>query len=503
MKGFVWVVALNARSELADRFSPAWVRHLGLDELRWPRRVGVPKPGGEGRSPFWQKEVTNEQEYIDFIASKVNGRDLYTQLYSDEQRGRSQWDKVYIDLDVTDSHPTVQDIHPFMMEIVDQARGLWNRTPRVYFSGTKGYSIYFDFEPIQVKIETLRVWVQEQIIDRLGLPPGVIDTTVLGDKSRISRIPYTMNYNSLKYRVCENCLTEWNTASKKGGKIAGDMCPQCNVVGALRDPTRACIPVDPEWSVEKILAEAEQPTEFWPVMYESFSELAEELIALDLEVAEAAPVDSTYVADPGRQRQLLTHIWECAPKITDGRYRLLGFVIVPALVEVYGGESGAEAKITAWCHKFLAQCGLNASDYDHYISQTIRRTMKGPDGTRPWAPWSLETYILRFPEFAEFFLLDLPEGLSEDQMNSLENLEVLGFQILKDRVQGEVRSKKGDTIYPCGWTKKEGPWCTCEAGTRKLNCIHAGALLLRAVRQSDFLFVSFLMDKPGDAFNDS
>lgn len=483
---------LLKKEEFAQHFQMEWLAHLGLDEARWPRKVGVPKPGGQGRSPFMQVEVANEVAYFQTITKYLNGRDVYTQLYSDIQRGERRWDKIYMDVDVCEQHPTLSDVHGVMQEIVALTEGQYSYTPRVYFSGTKGFAVYLDFDPVQMKVTTLKTWVEEQIIDRLGI---TLDTTVLGDKSRISRVPYTLNYNALKYRVCQNCLHEWRVDKKSEGAAQGDLCPNCKEPGVLQEPLRACIPIDPTWDIKRILSEAAKPVTRLPVEVRACPGLALELLELDEELPEPAPVDSTYMADEGRARKVLLHIKECAPKIQDGRHRLLAFVIIPNLVEVYAGDVD---KIMGWCYAWLEVTGKNPALYDQYIRTTLQRTLRGNDG-KPWAPWHLQTYIERFPEFAECFLLDLPEGFSQDQLDKAGKLEVVGFQVLRDRIQGEVRSSKGETIYSCGFVRSQGGYCTCEAGTRKLNCVHVLALLMRVMDQNSYLMASFLCHRITEA----
>lgn len=476
------------KSEVAQVFASEWINHLGLDAERFPRKVGIPKPSDGGKSPFMQIQVDNEVAYVETIKKFWGGRDVYTQLYSDLQRGSLRWDKIYIDVDICEQHPTFADVFQVAKDICGVFFGSYNYDPRVYFSGRKGFGVYVDFDPVQIKVHTLRVWVEEQIIDRLGV---TLDTTVLGDKSRISRVPYTLNYNALKYRVCQNCLAEWRVDSKSSGSSPGDQCPECKETGVLQEPLRACIPIDLSWDLKKILSEAEQPTTKIPVEVTACPGLALELLELDQELPEPALVDSTYTPDEARARKTLLHIKECAPKLTDGRHRLLAFVILPNLVEIYGNDVD---KIVSWCYAWLETTGKNPSQYHQYIITTLGRTMRGNDG-KPWAPWSLQKYLESNPELAESFLLDLPNGYSDEQFDKSQKLEVLGFQVLQDRIQGEVRSSKGETIYTCGWSDRL--WCTCEAATRGLLCIHSLALIRKINRQNEELLINFIGGKYG------
>jgi hypothetical protein len=324
-----------------------WLLHVSLDEKAFPRDMLITNRDGKGR----RIKVENDSEYLQRIKDDFGKFNLYTAVYSDKMREEGKINKLYIDLDSEDLHLAFKDMRRLTAFFEDA----YAYSPRVYFTGKKGFAIYIDFPAIKLKnVKLASNFVVRKIITELNIKTA--DFSVCGDIARVSRVPYTLNLGS----------------------------------GLL------CIPIDRNWTLETILSEAENPFFLRSVLV---NQVCKEIVD-DLERADEMATNLTTqtlpspkVGNNGAEKRLET-LLKYAPMIKDCRKRLIHFIVVPSLIQL--GKSDYE--IFAWVNQFLIKCGANPNEYQSYIRASIKRTKMTGFGS-----WSLGRFLLEFPESREIF----------------------------------------------------------------------------------------------------
>lgn len=332
-----------------------WLTHLGHHRPRFPREIAHPTPNGH----FWRRDTQNPQTYCHAIDQTGASYNTYAALYTERQRQTHTYDKIYLDIDAPDFY----DAHESAVAITQTSLQRYGQKPRTYVSGAKGLNIMFDFEPAEMTTEQMRIWA----LDLANDSGATIDTSVLGDKRRVSRVPYTYNYNALE----------------KFGR-----------------PT-FCVPVDVEWGADRVLDEKKNPTITKPVTLSNFPEVPAEVRDAQSRTprqGRAAPDGEPPSVDSAHFGEVLDWLMQNAIRVNDGRHRILTFVIVPALLDA--GLSREE--VHDWCKEWVTRSGEQYRGYANHVDSSIRRTRR--DG---WAPWNLETLLARNPEIADQLSLEV------------------------------------------------------------------------------------------------
>jgi len=334
----------------------AWIEHLGFSRTLFPRGMG--KYDG---NKFKRFSVRTPIEYIEAIEKNKN--DIYTNVYSEPQIRESKVDKLYIDID----SPNLEDAFRAKNSVVGHFKRRYHLKPRTYFTAGKGFAIYLDFPEIIINYKVLRKFViaelrLEETDERAQFLCSCVDTSVLGDKRRVSRIPYTYNMR---------------TNVKKG-----------------KYPF-LCIPVKDHWSLAKVLSESIRPSSNNGVNIDTCDTLSGTLLTLNEQyeeelAAEPEVPQHKYKFSKKKAEQVLEFLEERAPFIKDGRTRLLGFVIVPTLVQM----DYTLKQVKDYCKQFI-RCCPNAvfDEYETYIEATYHQ-----DVEQSWNPWSLQTFVCKYPE---------------------------------------------------------------------------------------------------------
>jgi hypothetical protein len=314
---------------MKERIQEAWLEHLGIDK-RFPRDVAYP----------WRVQVTNKDEYLRRIESMVRYSNIYTSLYP---YNGGVVDKIYLDVDA----PTIEEAKKALDMVVQRSRERWDYTPRVYYTGGRGFAVYWDFEPAKVDLMGAR----EALLSLFYSP--YVDTHVLGDERRVSRVPYTLNYNNL---------------------LRGDT-------------PRLCVPINPDWSVHEILEESKKckfRKEIEIVPCEAFRK---EAVTWKY-VPKVYPAKSLEI----NNSEVLNYLVSLSEKITDGRHRIIHYLIVPTLVAM----GYTDEQILAFCRAFIEKTGKSWVRYERYVERSIRRTREGN-----WRPWTPEKFLLENPDLWE------------------------------------------------------------------------------------------------------
>jgi len=353
---------MMSNAAMRNAVEAEWLKHAqGSNRTFLPLEMGFPYRIGV---------VADEDSFLNEIWRKVEKSDVFCGVYDRVSSRNNLFDKIYTDLDF-DKRPV--SLMP-AKKVFTYLEAQFHTTPRINYSGCRGWAIYIDFEKIKLKHPSaLRMFVLN-MRSMLHLDEEIVDTKVLGDKRRISRLPFTLNFRN-------TMLDE----------------PR---------PPRLCIPIDIDSSLEDIeyaSMHAEFPFRKVVEISQASHELVEELQRLDAEIEkEAAKVKTTtYQVFPEVAEEKLKQLMTIAGKFDNGRKKLMFHIIIPRLIEA--GRTDAE--ISAFCKGFLERANAVYLDYVAYINRSIASTRRGEmgDGSRPFKAMSPETFIVRFPEMSKYF----------------------------------------------------------------------------------------------------
>lgn len=328
-------------------FRRAWLNHLGVDS-NFPRDMGFPE----------RRKVFNWWQYLRTIELNLHTNNIYVSLYSDHNIEKGLWDKLFFDVDghvdtkVFSWEQYLRNLakaHINALRLYDYLSSEFSAEPRVYFTGF-GFAVYFDFEPVSIDKWSIRQFALE-IINKVKAKK--VDTAPLGDKRRISRVPYTYNFKMVE----EN-----------------------------KKPM--CIPISIDWDLDTIISESYNPTKFMEVRVQP---VKVEIPVYDVDIPEhnTAIVNLDYIDD-----ELILFIYKNAPRITDGRKRLIHFVLVPTFIHKYNMTL---QEVHVMCKLFVEKTGADYEDYRSYVESSITRTLR--DG---WRPWSMDYFLYRCPELKDY-----------------------------------------------------------------------------------------------------
>lgn len=196
--------------------------------FKFPREIGLmaydpSKP--DKRFPLKRAFVTdidNLEQFYDLYKEKYN---LYTGVFNQRNsydgwktpnvpydfKLSSRCDRLAFDIDcktnLTIAHNEVIQLYHYIKEE-------YGGEPLLIFSGQKGFHLYMYFTEIQVDWKYIRQF-QEDIVNKLELE--FVDPAILGDASRVLRLPFSTHQSA----------------------------------------SRACIPVNPQTSLEDIISNSE------------------------------------------------------------------------------------------------------------------------------------------------------------------------------------------------------------------------------------------------------
>jgi len=155
----------------------------------FPRSAAIPYAYSEGNEPLLTRiQVSNELAYY-FLVERIK-KDVFVAVYSDEQIEKQMVDTIFIDIDDKD----LGKAHDKLVKVLGklEVAGVDIGRLRVYFSGGKGFHVFLDFEPVFLPRFLSFRSVCIRLLREIGIA-DLIDTRVVGDWRRVSRIPYTIN----------------------------------------------------------------------------------------------------------------------------------------------------------------------------------------------------------------------------------------------------------------------------------------------------------------------
>ncbi|MFQ5531016.1 MAG: hypothetical protein ACE5ES_00205 [Candidatus Nanoarchaeia archaeon] len=111
---------------------------------------------------------------------------IYTGIYSLNQQQNDVYDRIYIDFDDENIEYAYKEAITLKNIISEQ----WGGSPLLVESGNKGYNIYVFFKPTKINHfqQTMRI-----LFDKWKSSFKTLDMSVVGQKNRVSRIPYSIN----------------------------------------------------------------------------------------------------------------------------------------------------------------------------------------------------------------------------------------------------------------------------------------------------------------------
>jgi len=153
---------------------------------RFPREFGAMFDTLYGKGFIRNIKIESASAILSYI-ERYHRTDCYASVYSfNPFEGRKALvDTIFIDIDAPSLKVALKEAQALTKYLFELSI-----TPRVYFSGAKGFHIYIDFKPADVQPRAIRKFVS-MLACRLSLE--CIDMKVVGDSSRLSRLPFTIN----------------------------------------------------------------------------------------------------------------------------------------------------------------------------------------------------------------------------------------------------------------------------------------------------------------------
>lgn len=154
---------------------------------RYPREFGAMFDTLYGKGFIRNIRIESPSDILPYI-EKYRRTDCYASVYSFNpfEERKALIDTIFIDIDAPSLKLALKEAHKLVQHLLELSI-----TPRVYFSGAKGFHIYIDFKPaINIKPQVIKKFVS-MLARSLGLEH--VDMKVVGDTSRLSRLPFTIN----------------------------------------------------------------------------------------------------------------------------------------------------------------------------------------------------------------------------------------------------------------------------------------------------------------------
>jgi hypothetical protein len=349
----------------------------------FPREILL-KPSLENRTM-----VRNFDVFKWYMWRAFGGQSSYVEVYPDSaklSKNVVMTNKIYIDFDKdVASGVDLPVVYDEMRALVRYFRQEYDYTPRVYFSGSKGFAVYLDFEPVLLEhfSETMRVFHSNLVRD---LHLRTMDTMPIGDDRRVSRVPYTYHHVS----------------------------------------ELLCVPIVPEWPLSNILASASEPNgigtipiniinckSLLPDRLKEIDSAVNTVVFTPRELNEEEKTDQTT-----RYYDEVSEMFDLAPRYAEGRTRTLWAMLAPRLAWVLSNGKYKELSgenLEAVNNKILSSCrewieltpgtdpdgkSRKATDsYLRYVSICLKQQKRDI-----WHPWNKETFWITFPELSKYWI---------------------------------------------------------------------------------------------------
>lgn len=165
----------------------AWLSHV----TEYPIMMGVGVPPR-------QVAVYSQEEFLQRVYLNLH-TDIFVSVHTVEKRTHGIFNKLYFDIDKL---KTDDDLTGSYFDTLIFCNWLDRKgySYRVYFSGSKGFNVYIDFDDTKIEDYSDRM---EAFIEHVKTQLGILrlDGGVCKDVARISRLPYSINSKSNKLCV--------------------------------------------------------------------------------------------------------------------------------------------------------------------------------------------------------------------------------------------------------------------------------------------------------------
>jgi hypothetical protein len=134
---------------------------------------------------FERVKVNNLKTYLTLIKVNIGKRNCATSIYSDFQREKELYDLIFLDFDSDNG------INDDMFNLVKKIALTYSGV--LVFSGKKGFHLYLALPLLHFNSDLLKIWAREYLLKKFPEAKEYFDFHVVGDKSRIARLPYTLH----------------------------------------------------------------------------------------------------------------------------------------------------------------------------------------------------------------------------------------------------------------------------------------------------------------------
>ncbi len=315
----------------------------------FPRELGI-----DYGEHFSRVNVSDIRELCSYAWQNLN-KNLYVSVYSESMLKDNYINCIFLDLD----NDTLDEPYYDMMKIVTMLESNYGYVPQVLFSGKKGFHIHIGMNPI--KLQNIRMTLR-RFYKNMFMDIETLDPSVIGDKRRVSRLPYTINQGSGRY----------------------------------------CVPIEVGWSLDRIIQESENPDVTNGIRLLARNDVCEEIGGLLGDLDKTTPIyEQTnrpvrITEEKIKQyREEIDIFISTAGDIDNGRHRWLHFMFVPRLCMM--GKSDDE--IYDMARRFVNATSPNGNrgwgHYEPHVRISIDRTKEGN-----WMPWKINTFFEYYPDLA-------------------------------------------------------------------------------------------------------
>ena len=206
-----------------------WINSVRDD---FPREIAVGFPEASGRQKIQRgsfatgEQYPEKEEWLKLVKmfSSTAKYNIYTCIYSEEQKTKNYLDCLFLDFDdnTGGKKVTLGDVWEEVKKVASYLNSQYEVEPDVRYSGSKGFHVYIYFPEMKVsRARDVQSEIKREIV---GL--GIKSLDLVGEMNRLCRVVYTPN-------------VKW-----------GESRP------------RLCLPVDLSWSVDKIVSQSKYNTEY-------------------------------------------------------------------------------------------------------------------------------------------------------------------------------------------------------------------------------------------------
>jgi len=332
-----------------------WLEFFG-EGIPFPRKIGIPD----------QFSASSMSDFMEKVNRSYFDRNLYTSIHSEIQIKNNFFNKFYCDFDTCSLFPTLSDVWKETRKFCDHMRENYGFDELIFFTGG-GFHVYYHFDQQKLKnFNALKLWLLN-IEDEIGVS---MDTSVLGQRNRLARLPYT-----------------WN--------LKDDY-----------DYAKMCIPVSVDWDIDKIILNSEngeiekginvEKSDFPNTILKHQDFLSELDMGEEQEVKSYEFDEEKIASELASIMSLTNHVKSWSERSEpeddsrfDGRSRMLSFLIVPRLVSL----GMKDDDIIGWCENWIRATGKPFDDYLSEVEGYIQRTREGTDNEEIWYPWGFKRFF--------------------------------------------------------------------------------------------------------------